>query len=75
MSASDRQVTAEVAYWRDPEVDPPPTGNILLLTRGGVLVSGRWRDDGGFVAWAPKPKVPEAIKRKLLPKKEIKDAG
>ncbi len=62
----DRHVTGPVAEWQDPEVNPPPMGSsMLLLTEGMTLVIGTWRIDGGFVAWAPKPKIPPQLKRKL----------
>ena len=36
---------------------PPPGGSkVLLLTIGGICVSGQWKDDGSFLAWAPLPK-------------------
>ena len=47
----------------DPDIDPPPTGvHLLLLTPGGVLVTGFWNDC--FLAWAYKPKVPASVKNK-----------
>lgn len=52
------------SYWRDPEEEPPPLGmKVLLLTPGNVCVTGTWTD--WAVAWAPLPKVPPEIKRKL----------
>ena len=36
---------------------PPPGGaKVLLLTVGGICVSGPWADDGRYLAWAPTPK-------------------
>lgn len=36
-------------YWR---YDKAPTGaKLFLLTKGGVAVTGQWRDDGSFTAW------------------------
>lgn len=36
---------------------PAPRGvDLNLLTEGGICVRGRWRDDGGYLAWAPLPK-------------------
>lgn len=62
---SDRIPTAPVVAWLDPdEHPPPPAKKMLLLTRGGVAVLGHWGDD--CVAWAPLPKIPPAIKRRLL---------
>jgi len=54
-----------VAYWLDPDEEPPPVARkLLLLTEGGVPCIGHWGDD--CVAWAPLPQVPPAIKEKLL---------
>jgi FMN-dependent NADH-azoreductase len=38
--------------------DEPPVGGakVLLLTRGGVCVTGPWSDDGRYLGWAPLPK-------------------
>lgn len=47
----------------DPEIDIPPQNvNLLLVTEGGVLVTGPWYD--GCVAWGYKPKLPESVKTK-----------
>jgi hypothetical protein len=57
-------VTAPVAYWLDPDEDPPPRARkLLLLTKGGVAVLGHWGDD--CVAWSPLPKIPQRLKEKL----------
>ncbi len=57
------------AFWRTPEEDPPPIGvKMLLLNPGGVCIVGTWAD--WAVAWAPLPKIPEAIKTKLLEKRD-----
>jgi len=54
-------------YWRDPTDAPPPLGTkMILLNPGGVAVIGTWSDS--FVAWAPMPKVPKALKVKMLSK-------
>ena len=38
--------------------DERPAGGakVLLLTKGGICVSGTWSDDGRYTAWAPMPK-------------------
>ena len=47
----------------DPALHPPPEGvHLLLVTRGGVLVTGFWTE--GCLAWAYKPKLPETVKNK-----------
>lgn len=44
-------------YWRE-EKCPHPGAKVLLLTVGGVCVTGHWYGDLGeaFVAWSPMPK-------------------
>lgn len=35
---------------------PPPGGaKVLLLTIGGVCVTGPWSNDGRYLGWAPLP--------------------
>lgn len=44
----------------DPAEHRPPTGvQLLLITRGGVLVQGHWTDDGRYTHWCPLPRVPK----------------
>jgi hypothetical protein len=57
------------ASWRDPDQDIPPLGvKLLLLNPGGVCIVGTWAN--WALAWAPLPKIPEAIKTKLLEKRD-----
>jgi hypothetical protein len=35
---------------------PPGGAKVLLLTKGGICVSGSWNDSGAFLGWAPLPK-------------------
>lgn len=59
------QATTDQLYFRDPEVEPPPKNtSMLLLNSGGVLIVGTWSDD--CLGWCPKPKIPEALKQKIL---------
>lgn len=37
----------------DPE--PPGGSKVLLLTTGGICVTGPWSNDGRFIGWAPMP--------------------
>jgi hypothetical protein len=61
---NDRYATGEV-YWRDPNIDPPPKATkLLLLTPGGTAVVGNWAY--WCVAWSPLPKIPQALKQRLL---------
>lgn len=58
------QVTTDQLYFRDPDIEPPPRSqSMLLLNPGGVCIIGPWSD--GCVGWCPKPKIPESIKKKL----------
>jgi hypothetical protein len=58
--------TSTECEFRDPTKDKPPEGTKLsILTVGGVLVHGVWRDNAGYVAWAPVPKMPVWLKEKL----------
>ena len=53
---SDTIVTAPPGEWRHPDDYPPPRGKIILiLSRYGVAVKGKWMDDDA--AWMPLPKV------------------
>ena len=47
--------------------DPKPPGgaDVHLLTRGGVCVRGKWRDDAGFIAWAPLHKRDKEKEKRL----------
>lgn len=58
--------TAVHPSWYDPEVSRPPAGVLMnLLTVGGREVEGYWREDGGFIAWSPKMKVPAWAKERM----------
>jgi hypothetical protein len=35
---------------------PPGGADVHLLTVGGVCVRGQWKDNAGFIGWAPLPK-------------------
>lgn len=62
------QLTTDQLYFRDPDEEPPPKGvNMLLLNEGGVLIIGQWADI--CVGWCPKPRIPVALKEKLLRRK------
>lgn len=64
-----KQATTDQLYFRDPEVEPPPRAqSMLLLNPGGVLIVGPWTDD--CIAWCPKPKVPAALKAKISAKRQ-----
>lgn len=53
------------AYFYPGAGDPVPPGGakVLLLTVGGICVTGNWCPDGRFLGWAPLPtrdKIKEA---------------
>ena len=49
--------TSGEAEMRDPAVYPPPLGTkLLILTSGGVTVTGNWIDTSNYVKWSPMPK-------------------
>jgi len=57
--------TAPVVWWVDPLEESAPKGKkSLLLGYTGVAVIGTW-DNEGYVAWAPLPKIPAHIKRRI----------
>lgn len=48
----------------DPLNNPPPRGvDLLVVTSGGVLTTGPWRDD--YVAWGFRPVLPPSVKARL----------
>lgn len=52
-------VTTDTLMFMYPGVgDPQPPGGakVLLLTIGGVCVTGQWQNNGHFLGWAPMPK-------------------
>lgn len=56
--------------WRHPDDCPPPRGKtILILSRYGVAVSGKWDDRDA--AWMPLPKVEAGLKKRLQDEGEI----
>ena len=60
-----RVITDNAPVWYDPESNPPPRGcKLHLLTTGWVAVHGEWNDEI-YLAWAPLPKVPQALKDKI----------
>lgn len=49
---------------KDPEIDPPPVGeSLLILNPGGVLHISSWYK--GAMAYANKPVVPESVKARM----------
>lgn len=67
VSHMNRIATAQPGevYYRDPRVDPPPLGVMLnIYTTGGIQIKGLWRDDLGYLAWAPLLKVPDWLRER-----------
>ncbi len=62
MSATSRSakdyVAGEAGYLYPGVGDalPPGGAKVLLLTEGGVTVSGTWSNDGRYLAWSPMPR-------------------
>ena len=53
-----------VAYWRDPQDEPPPRGvKMLLLNPGGVACIGTWDNKSGWLAWSPLPDRIKEVKQ------------
>lgn len=60
-----RDYVAGQAVWRTVDEDPPPLGvKMLLLNPSGVCVIGTWSE--WAIAWAPLPKMSNAIKQQLM---------
>lgn len=61
------QVVSNESHWRYPAAgDVAPQGvGLQLLTKGRVQVAGMWRDDGGYIAWAPKIKRDKALEEQI----------
>lgn len=56
-------LTAPVAELLDPLTHKPPRGvQLLVVTRGGVLIKAPWSPD--MIAWSPLPRLPESVKRR-----------
>ena len=57
----DTIITAQVTELYDPLIYPPPRGvQLLVVTRGGILIKAPWAPD--CIAWGPLPKLPESVK-------------
>lgn len=69
---TDRPITTDELWFRDPEIDPPPrAASLLLLNPGGVLIVGNWTDD--CLGWCPKPKIPASIKARMSAARKLGD--
>lgn len=58
MKVAEYVADDDVGYRYPGAGDPKPPGGAkcLLLTAGGVCVTGPWSDDGRYLAWSPMPK-------------------
>lgn len=60
-----KDYVAGEATWRTAQDEPPSLGvKMLLLNPDGVCVIGTWGP--WAMAWAPLPRLPEHVKRRLL---------
>jgi hypothetical protein len=65
--------TASVVGWIDPLREPAPQGKkVLLLSYTGVAVIGTWANEG-YVAWAPLPKIPDHVRRRIESEEDCED--
>jgi hypothetical protein len=65
----DTIITAPVAELLDPEIHPPPKGvQLLVVTRGGVVIKAPWAAD--CIAWGYLPRIPETVKASQRAKAE-----
>lgn len=66
---AQEQVTAAESYWRYPATGlpkhQPPSGEVWLLTEGRIGVPGKWSNEGGFIAWAPKIQRDKDLEKRL----------
>jgi len=64
-------VSGPVSDWRHPDDYPPPRGRIILiLSRYGVAVKGKWADEDA--AWMPLPKIEPSLKKRLQDEGRLK---
>lgn len=49
--------------WLDPYKYPPPGGDVLMLTWGGICIRAKFSHDQGR-AWLPLPDTPAELKRR-----------
>jgi hypothetical protein len=57
----DTIITVPVAELLDPLIHTPPRGvQLLVVTRGGIVIKAPWAPD--FIAWGYLPKIPESVK-------------
>lgn len=53
-----RPITTSDLRYRYPAAGdsaPPSSGDVLLLTKGGICVRGSWSSDGRYLGWCPLP--------------------
>jgi hypothetical protein len=61
-------VTSNEARYRYPKAGPAhkaPSGQLFLLTEGGITVPGEWKDGAGFIGWHPKVQRDKALEIQL----------
>jgi len=56
--------TRDVCELQDPQLNPPPRNeDLIVVTNGGRLTTGPWRDE--YIAWGYFPKLPATVKERL----------
>lgn len=48
---------------KDPAIEPPPSGELLVVTEGGRLAVMPWYD--GALCWSKKPVIPKSVKDRM----------
>lgn len=70
MNSTHIAAPAGEVFWRY-EIAPDRGAKVLLLTVGGICVTGRWHGALGenFLAWSPMPKRNRDTERRLIKEK------
>jgi hypothetical protein len=59
----DGPLTDKRYVMKDPAVEPPPLGQVLLVINpGGVLIKSHWHE--GCLAWMFHPVIPQSVKER-----------
>jgi hypothetical protein len=53
------------------DAEPPGGAKVLLLTRGGICVTGTWANTGMYLGWAPLPKRDRAKEQHMDERDEL----
>lgn len=61
-------VTTNEMRYKYPKAGPAhkaPSGQLFLLTEGGITVPGEWKDGGGFIGWHARVQRDKELERQL----------